>query len=127
MRQEVNRLESAQAHAVAIFPMEAAALHGWFEGTGPRIRLAGDPRREVFDRYGVGRLPWRKLVTGRTLREGLRAGRETELPTRRGGDHLGRPALFVVDRAQRVRFAHFGSDVADRPDWERIFTALAGE
>lgn len=104
--------------------MDPAGLRGWFEDAGPGIRLAGDPHREVFELYGVGRLPWRRLVTGRTLREGWQVRRETTLPARRGGDHLGQPALFVIDATRRVKLAHVGSDMTDRPTWEQVFAAL---
>lgn len=107
--------------------MEAAELDGWFEAASPRIRIGGDPDREVAERYGVSRLSWLQLITGRTLRQGFRAARAAGLPLRPGGDPLGRPALFVVDRRRRVTFAHIGSDMADRPDWDQIFNALSGD
>lgn len=125
LRRQSQRVEGLQAHGVALFPMEAAALREWWPEGGSRIRVAGDPAREVFRRYGVGRLPWTRLITGRVLREGWRARREADLPGRGGGDPLGQPALYVIGRSRRIGFVHMGTDMADRPDWERVFRELA--
>lgn len=126
MRQRADQLKSVSANAIAIFPMEASLLHGWFDGAGSRIHVAGDPHREVFCLYGVGRFTWTQLVTRRTLREGFQARKEAELPALRGGDPLGQPALFVIDQTQRVRMAYLSSDMADRPVWDEVF-AIFGE
>jgi peroxiredoxin len=40
------------------------------------------------------------------------------------GVHLARPASFLIDRQQRIRFMHVGRGQRDRPDHAALLAAL---
>lgn len=59
-----------------------------------------DPDRSVIKRYGV----YHRL--------GLTAF------------NIARPATFIIDRSQRLRFVHIGQGQLDRPDHQRLMDEL---
>jgi peroxiredoxin len=64
------------------------------------LRILVDPDRSVIKRYGV----YHRL--------GLTAF------------NIARPAVFIIDRAQRIRFMYISRSQSDRPDHETLVTAL---
>jgi len=97
-----------------------ARQEGW---TGP---VLGDPGRQAFRAYGLGRLPWHRVYTLKTLLMYmgiLLRGRWPQPPgqdvTQQGGD-------FVVDGGGIVRFAFAGRSSDDRPRADDLVRALRG-
>jgi peroxiredoxin len=64
------------------------------------LRILVDPDRSVIKRYGV----YHRL--------GLTAF------------NIARPAIVIIDRAQRIRFMYISRSQSDRPDHETLVTAL---
>ena len=83
-----------------IVGQRATKVAGYGQSHGLSIPILIDPDRAVIKRYGVYH------------RFGLT------------GFNIARPATFIIDREQRIRFMHIGRGQADRPDHTTLMAAL---
>jgi peroxiredoxin len=124
VRRRQRELDEANAALVVVLPEPAektAALarkEGW---TGPTL---GDPDRVAYRAYGLGRLPWHRVITVKTLL--LYAGflLRGRLPQPPGQDVMQQGGDFIVDGQGIVRFAHAGRSPDDRPPVENLIRCL---
>lgn len=99
MRQDYTTLKAAGSEVVAVAPTDQAAVARYWERENlPFIGLA-DPEHVAADRY---RQEVRLLRFGRL------------------------PALFVIDRAGRIRYAHRGRSMRDIPSTGDVLAILDG-
>ncbi len=85
-----------------------AAMAGW----QPGFAAVADPAARLYDAFGVA-----PSLTGYVHPRSVRALAQATLAGKRHGRFEGRetqmPAGFVLDRAGRIAFAHYGRDVGD--------------
>ena len=95
-----------------------ARKEGW---TGP---VLADPERHAYRAYGLGRLPWHRVITWKTIL--LYAGFffSGRLPGRPGQDVMQQGGDFVVDDRGIVRYAYAGQTSDDRPSVEALLRVL---
>lgn len=121
----VSVREFSQRHAalqreglnlVAFFYSEPQALAEAFQDLAPAFQIVGDPKREIFDRFGVERslrkfLDLRAWVTAAVgWSKGARFDPVSNI-TRE--DTAGVPADFFVDPDGLIQHAHYGTHAAD--------------
>ncbi len=95
-----------------------ARQEGW---TGP---VLGDPERHVYRAYGLGRLPWHRVFTLRTLAMYVGFALRGRFPQRPGQDVMQQGGDFVVDGEGIVRFAYAGRSSDDRPRVDDLLRRL---
>ncbi|MDQ3829259.1 MAG: peroxiredoxin family protein [Candidatus Tectomicrobia bacterium] len=88
------------AEVVAIVGQRAAKVAEYHSGRGFAFPILVDPDRTVIKRYGV----YHRL--------GLTAF------------NIARPATFLIDREQHIRFIYISRGQSDRPDHETLVTEL---
>ncbi len=95
-----------------------ARREGW---TGP---VLADPDRHAYQAYGLGRLPWHRVITAKTII--LYAGffLRGRLPGRPGQDVMQQGGDFIVDGEGIVRFAYAGRSSDDRPPVDALIRCL---
>jgi methyl-accepting chemotaxis protein len=85
---------------LVIVGQRAEKVADYHSGRGLGFPILVDPERSVIKRYGV----YHRL--------GLTAF------------NIARPATFIIDREQRIRFIYVSKGQSDRPDHETLLTAL---
>ncbi len=124
VRQRQRDLEEAGAALLVVSAEPAARIspvarrEGW---TGP---VLGDPDRIAYRAFGLGRLPWRRVITARTFRMYLGFFLRGRLPRRAGRDVMQQGGDFILDGEGIVRFAHAGQSSDDRPPVEDLLRCL---
>ncbi len=115
VRHRQKDFEEARTALVVLSPEPAeqiapvARQEGW---TGP---VLGDPERHVYRGYGLGRLPWHRVFTLRTLAMYAGFALRGRFPQHRGRDPMQQGGDFIVDGEGIVRFAYAGRSSDDRP------------
>jgi hypothetical protein len=117
-------MDETNAALVVVLPEPAeriaplARREGW---TGP---VLGDPDRSTYLAYGLGRLPWHRVITVKTLL--LYAGflLRGRLPQPPGQDVRQQGGDFIVDGQGILRFAHAGRSTDDRPPVDILVRCL---
>jgi hypothetical protein len=75
-----------------------------------------DPERQVYARYGLGRMTIGRVFTLSTVGASLRALRRRVKPGRmHAEDKLQLGGDFLIDAEGMLRFAHYSRDPGDRP------------
>jgi peroxiredoxin len=85
-----------------------------------------DPDRAVYHAFGLGRGPWWRVAGLRTLFGYSRVLLRGWLPRTPvpGDDVLQMGGDFVLDRDNRLRFAHASRDPSDRPSADEVVGAM---
>lgn len=124
VRHRQRELDEANAvlAVVSAEPVEQLAPAARTEGWGGPV--LADPRREVYAAYGLGRLPWHRVVTGRTLLFYLGCILRGRFPQRAGRDVLQQGGDFIVDGDGILRFVHRGRTADDRPSVNALVACL---
>jgi len=126
VRARQPELDAAGASLVVLSPeppedlAAVARQEGW---TGP---VLGDPDRQAFRAYGLGRLPWHRVFTPKTLFMYLGFMLRGRWPQPPGQDVRQQGGDFVVDGDGIVRFAFSGRSSDDRPPAADLVRALRG-
>jgi len=97
LRQEYQKFIDRQAEVIAVGPENARAFTAfWREKKMPFIGIP-DPKHEIAKLYGqrIKLTKWGRM-----------------------------PALVVIDKAGRIRYAHYGEDMTDIPTDEEILSLL---
>jgi len=102
--------------AVQIAPV--ARKEGW---TDP---VLGDPDRTAYRAYSLGRLPWHRVFTLRTIIMYAGFFLRGRLPQRAGRDVLQQGGDFIVDGEGIVRLAYAGRSSDDRPPVDDLIHCL---
>ena len=125
MRQRQAELDQRGA-VVLVVGFEAARRVGRFcQRHSLPFRCLVDEERTAYRAYGLGRAPWVRTLTPRSLAPYIRlmfsaraVRRASDQDVRqRGGD-------FVIGPDGRIRLAHASDDPADRPTVDAILAAL---
>lgn len=109
---------------VVLFPEPVEEIAPVAQREGWAWPVVGDPERHVYRAYGLGRLPWHRVFTLKTL--GMYAGflLRGRLPQRPGQDPMQQGGDFIVDGDGVVRFAYAGRTSDDRPPVEDLIACL---
>jgi hypothetical protein len=102
--------------AVQIAPV--AQQEGW---TGP---VLGDPERVVYRAFGLGRLPWHRVFTLKTVAIYFGLMLRGRFPQPPGQDAMQQGGDFIVDGEGIIRFAYPGRTSDDRPPVDALMGAL---
>ena len=124
VRQRQQELDAASAVLVVISAEPAeeiapvARKEGW---TGP---VLGDPARIVYHAFGLGRLPWHRVFTLRTLAMYVGFMLRGRFPQPPGQDARQQGGDFIVDGKGIVRLAYAGQSSDDRPPVDDLIRCL---
>ena len=124
VRARQPELDAANAALVVLSPEPVADLapvahrEGW---TGP---VLADPDRRVYRAYGLGRLPWHRVFTPKTLLIYYMFMLRGRWPQPPGQDVRQQGGDFVVDGGGIVRLAYVGRSSDDRPAVDDLMACL---
>lgn len=100
MRSELQEVIDRGGRTIAVSAESVERSRQAIERDDPAFLVLCDPDLLVISRYGVAHRP------------------------DDAGSGIARPAVFVLDGEQAVRFAHVGEDAYDRPKTEVLLLAL---
>jgi hypothetical protein len=87
-----------------------------FEELWPEARAVSDPHLELYDAFGVGRVPPVRRLHPGLARAGFRALRRGYRQTGVQGDPWRMPGFFLVEE-ERVVWRHIPAHAGDLPDF----------
>jgi hypothetical protein len=124
VRRRQQDLDAADAVLVVLSPEPVRDVAAVAKKEGWEWPVLGDPDRGAYRAYGLGRLPWRRVLTLKTL--AMYAGflLRGRLPQRPGQDPLQQGGDFILDGEGVVRFAYPGRSSDDRPPVEDLMRRL---
>jgi peroxiredoxin len=106
-----------------VFQSTPERLQPAMDGWQPGFAAVADPAARWYDAFGVG-----PKLAGYVYPRSLRALGRAMLASKRHGRFEGRetqmPADFVIDRAGRIAFAHYGRDVGDHAAAATLLAAV---
>ena len=100
MQTYLSVYQALGAEVVVIVGQRAAKVAAYHRGRGFAFPILVDPDRAVIKRYGI--YHWLGLTAF----------------------NIARPAVFLIDREQRIRFIYVSRDQSDRPDHETLVAEL---
>ncbi len=124
VRARQQELDAANAVLVVISaePVEEIAPVAREEGwTGP---VVADPERVVYHAFGLGRLPWHRVFTLKTLAMYIGFMLRGRFPQPPGQDAMQQGGDFIVDGNGIVRLAYAGQSSDDRPPVDDVVRCL---
>jgi AhpC/TSA antioxidant enzyme len=125
LRQRQSELDERGAVVLVIAFEETRRVRGFCRSHRLPFRCLVDESRTTYRAYGMGRAPWTRTLTPRSVAPYIRhmfspraVRRASDQDVRqRGGD-------FVVGGDGMIRLAHASDDPADRPTVDGILAAL---
>jgi peroxiredoxin len=103
---------------------ETAAFKKRFDVPFPMI---ADPQKRLFAAFNLGRTSLAGLLSPGLAVKGLAAMAKGEGMGIPKGDIRQLPGVFIIDRAGRLRFRHYGRDPADHPSPARLLEVLQSD
>jgi len=119
------QLQSSGLRVVAFFQSSAEVMRRTVGSQRAPFPLLADPEERVYARYAVERSRWGMVRAARRLPDALQAMGRGFVPTEIDGHADLLPADFLIDEAQRIRVAHYGSDIGDHLALEEVFAFAA--
>ena len=123
VREDYPRIERAGGELFVVTMgnvRQTAAFREQFEA---RFVFLADPEQKAYAAYGLDRGTLRQVagpkVWLRSIRAIARGGVGKAV-----GDIWQMPGAFVIDREGRIRYAHYPTHQADRPDHEEMVRTL---